>query len=50
VVALAERWRDLVLAAVVAGDEPFATVGHAWLRGADPGEQAPGGAEGTGGH
>ncbi len=33
VVALAERWRDLVLAAVAAGDEPFATVGHEWLRG-----------------
>ncbi|WP_461046136.1 DUF402 domain-containing protein [Terrabacter koreensis] len=32
VVALAERWRDLVFAAVAAGDEPFASVGHAWLR------------------
>ncbi|GAA5032565.1 hypothetical protein GCM10023258_31650 [Terrabacter aeriphilus] len=32
VVELAERWRDVVLAAVAAGDEPFGTVGHAWLR------------------
>ena len=32
VVALAERWRDLVLSAVAAGDEPFGTVGHEWLR------------------
>lgn len=32
VVALAERWRDLVHAAVAAGDEPFGAVGHAWLR------------------
>nr|WP_255524080.1 DUF402 domain-containing protein [Terrabacter sp. MAHUQ-38] len=35
VVALAERWRDLVLAAVAAGDEPFGSVGHEWLRRAD---------------
>ncbi len=32
VVALAERWRDRVFAAVAAGDEPFGSVGHAWLR------------------
>ncbi|WP_330472869.1 DUF402 domain-containing protein [Terrabacter sp. C0L_2] len=41
IVALAERWRDLVLASVAAGDEPFASVGHAWLRRADAGESAP---------
>ncbi|WP_344949969.1 DUF402 domain-containing protein [Terrabacter ginsenosidimutans] len=35
VVALAERWRDLVHAAVAAGEEPFATVGHTWLRRAE---------------
>jgi len=35
VVALAERWRDLVHAAVAAGEEPFASVGHAWLRRAE---------------
>jgi protein associated with RNAse G/E len=38
VVALAERWRDRVHTAVAAGDEPFATVGHAWLRRAESGE------------
>ncbi|GAA1987980.1 hypothetical protein GCM10009817_31910 [Terrabacter lapilli] len=32
VVALAERWRDIVFAAVAAGEEPFAGVGHEWLR------------------
>jgi hypothetical protein len=32
VVALAEQWRDRVFAAVAAGEEPFAGVGHAWLR------------------
>jgi len=47
VVALAERWRDLVLAAVGAGDEPFATVGHEWLRRADAGEALPGGTVGA---
>ncbi len=44
VVALAERWRDLVHAAVAAREEPFATVGHAWLRRANRAEGAP---EGT---
>ena len=43
VVALAEHWRDRVLAAVAAGDEPFASVGHEWLRRADAGERAPDG-------
>jgi uncharacterized protein len=38
VVALAEHWRDRVLAAVAAGEEPFASVGHEWLRRADAGE------------
>ena len=47
VVALAERWRDLVLAAVAGGDEPFATVGHAWLRRAEAEEPAPDGAAGA---
>ena len=47
VVALAERWRDLVLAAVAGGDEPFATVGHAWLGRAEAEEPAPDGAEGA---
>ena len=32
VVALAQRWRDLVLEAVATGAEPFASVGHEWLR------------------
>ena len=41
VVALAERWRDVVLAAVAAGDEPFATVGHEWLRRAGEPEVPP---------
>ena len=49
VVALAEHWRDRVHAAVAAGEEPFATVGHTWLRraegaeGAEGAEVAPGG-------
>ena len=38
VVALAERWRDLVLAAVAAAEEPFGSVGHEWLRRADAAE------------
>lgn len=38
VIALAERWRDTVLAAVAAGEEPFATVGHDWLRRAEAGD------------
>lgn len=42
VATLAERWRDLVLAAVAAGDEPFARVGHAWLRRASAGAGAAG--------
>jgi hypothetical protein len=46
VVALAERWRDLVHAAVAAGEEPFATVGHTWLRRAEGAEAAPGGTVG----
>jgi hypothetical protein len=32
VVRLAEASRDAVLAAVGRGDEPFGSVGHAWLR------------------
>jgi protein associated with RNAse G/E len=32
IVTLAELWRDRVLAAVAAGDEPFGSVGHDWLR------------------
>ena len=42
VVALAERWRDAVFDAVAAGVEPFASVGHAWLRRADAEEAARG--------
>lgn len=37
VVALAEASRDHVLAAIIAGDEPFATVGFDWLRRAHDG-------------
>ncbi|HSU73945.1 MAG TPA: DUF402 domain-containing protein [Terrabacter sp.] len=40
VVALAERWRDRIFAAVASGHEPFATVGHEWLRRAGTGEHA----------
>jgi hypothetical protein len=47
VVALAERWRDLVLAAVAAGEEPFGSVGHEWLRRADAGERALDGTAGA---
>jgi hypothetical protein len=47
VVALAERWRDLVLSAVAAGDEPFGTVGHEWLRRAGEREAPPGGTVGA---
>ncbi len=46
VVALAERWRDLVLEAVAGGEEPFATVGHAWLQRAEAEEPLPGAAGG----
>ncbi|MFM6848590.1 MAG: DUF402 domain-containing protein [Terrabacter sp.] len=42
VVALAEHWRDRVHAAVAAGEEPFGTVGHGWLRRAEAGEGAEG--------
>ncbi|HET7799281.1 MAG TPA: DUF402 domain-containing protein [Humibacillus xanthopallidus] len=35
IVTLAERWRDRVLAAVAAGDEPFGSAGHEWLRRAE---------------
>jgi uncharacterized protein len=44
VTALAERWCDRVLAAVADGDEPFASVGHEWLRLADAGDVWRGGA------
>ena len=47
VVALAERWRDLVLAAVAAGEEPFGSVGHEWLRRAYAGDPALRGTAGT---
>ena len=41
VTALAERWRHLVFAAVASGEEPFATVGHAWLGRAAAGVPLP---------
>ena len=47
VVELAERWRDVVLGALAAGDEPFATVGHEWLRRAGDREVPPGGTAGA---
>ncbi|WP_460629242.1 DUF402 domain-containing protein [Intrasporangium mesophilum] len=37
VVALAQHWRDVVLDAVAAGDEPFGSVGPGWLRRAESG-------------
>ncbi len=47
VVALAERWRDVVLGAVAAGDEPFATVGHEWLSAGRRTGGPPGGTAGA---
>lgn len=39
VIALAEQWRDTILAAVAAGEEPFASVEHDWLRRAEAAER-----------